>query len=53
VTCTKTEGALHSGEDQTITSRLVQAGELLGIKILDHVVIGDGRYISFADEGLL
>jgi DNA repair protein RadC len=24
-----------------------------GIKLLDHVVIGDGRYVSFADEGLL
>jgi DNA repair protein RadC len=42
-----------SAEDQAITSRLVQAGEILGIKLLDHVVIGDGRYVSFTDEGLL
>jgi DNA repair protein RadC len=42
-----------SAEDQAITQRLKQAGELLGIRLLDHVVIGDGRFISFADDGLL
>jgi DNA repair protein RadC len=42
-----------SAEDVAITTRLRQAGELLGIGLLDHVVIGDGRYVSFADEGLL
>ena len=31
--------------------RLMEAGEILGIRVLDHVVIGDGRYVSFADEG--
>lgn len=42
-----------SAEDQAITQRLKQAGELLGINLLDHVIIGDGRYVSFADDGLL
>jgi DNA repair protein RadC len=42
-----------SAEDREITGRLKQAGDLLGIKLLDHVVIGDGRYVSFADEGIL
>lgn len=42
-----------SPEDKTITKRLVEAGELLGIRILDHVIIGEGRYTSFVDEGLL
>ena len=42
-----------SAEDQAITRRLKEAGDLLGIKLLDHVVIGDGRYFSFADEGIL
>lgn len=42
-----------SAEDQAITRRLREAGELLGIGVLDHVVIGDGRYVSFADQGLL
>lgn len=42
-----------SAEDIAITQRLQEAGDLLGIRILDHVVIGDGRYVSFADDGLL
>ena len=43
-----------SKEDRAITQRLVEAGKLLGISILDHVIIGgEGRYFSFADEGLL
>src|SRR6266852_264500 len=42
-----------SREDRAITTRLVEAGKLLGISILDHVIIGgEGRYFSFADEGL-
>jgi DNA repair protein RadC len=33
---------------------LVDAGKLLGINVLDHIIIGSaGRYFSFADEGLL
>ena len=42
-----------SPEDIEITKRLVAAGELLGIKVLDHVIMGDGGYLSFADKGLL
>lgn len=38
-----------SREDREVTRRLVLAGEILGIKLLDHVVVGDGRYHSFAD----
>lgn len=44
---------LPSQEDRTLTVRLVQAGKLLGIEVLDHIIVGDGRYFSFADEGLL
>lgn len=40
-----------SEEDRVLTTRLVAAGELLGIQVLDHLVIGDGRYTSFADQG--
>jgi DNA repair protein RadC len=41
-----------SAEDEAITTRLRQAGELLGIRVLDHVVIGDeGRYVSMAETG--
>ena len=43
-----------SREDRAITSRLVEAGRLLGISILDHVIIsGTGKYFSFTDENLL
>ncbi len=42
-----------SPEDRQLTDRLVAAGHLLGIRVLDHVIIGDGRYVSFADEGWL
>jgi DNA repair protein RadC len=42
-----------SQEDRVLTARLVSAGEVLGIRVLDHLVVGDGRYVSFADEGWL
>jgi DNA repair protein RadC len=43
-----------SREDRAITLRLVDAGKLLGINVLDHIIIGGaGTYFSFADEGLL
>jgi DNA repair protein RadC len=40
-----------SAEDRRITERLRRAGELMGIPVLDHVVVGRGRYWSFADNG--
>jgi len=42
-----------SQEDRVLTARLVSAGRLLGIQVLDHLIIGDGRYVSFADQGWL
>jgi DNA repair protein RadC len=43
-----------SKEDRAITTRRVEAGRLLGISVLDHVIIGgEGRYFSFADENML
>jgi DNA repair protein RadC len=42
-----------SQEDRALTKRLKEGGELLGIPVLDHLVIGDGRYVSFADQGWL
>jgi DNA repair protein RadC len=42
-----------SPEDRVLTARLVSAGEVLGIRVLDHLVVGDGRYVSFADQGWL
>lgn len=38
-----------SDADRQVTLRLKQAGELLGIQVLDHVIVGTDRYYSFAD----
>ncbi len=40
-----------SSEDRRITARLRRAGEILGIPVLDHVVVGRDGYFSFADSG--
>ena len=42
-----------SSEDIAITRRLREAGEILGLKVLDHIIVGDGEYISFVERGLL
>lgn len=42
-----------SRADIMLTERLKKAGDILGIRVLDHVIIGDERYYSFTDEGLL
>lgn len=41
-----------SPEDIAVTRQLVESGRLLGIPIRDHVVLGDGGYVSLADRGL-
>ncbi len=42
---------MPSQEDLQITQRLRDAGEMLGVHILDHLIIGKGRYVSFVDDG--
>ncbi|HUJ19008.1 MAG TPA: DNA repair protein RadC [Nitrospirota bacterium] len=42
-----------SQEDILLTRRLIQAGEVLGIQVLDHIIIGDGAHFSFRDSGLM
>ncbi|MCK6479120.1 MAG: hypothetical protein L6R43_02900 [Planctomycetes bacterium] len=42
-----------SVEDVEITRRLCAVADLVGIRILDHVVVGDGSYVSFLERGLL
>ena len=39
--------------DKTITDKLVAAGKLLDIKVLDHIIITSEGYLSFSDEGLV
>jgi len=41
-----------SREDLEITKRLAQASELLGIELLDHFIIGNGRFVSLKAKGL-
>lgn len=40
-------------EDRKVTSQIAEAGKLLGIRLLDHVIIGNNCYYSFKDAGLL
>jgi DNA repair protein RadC len=42
-----------SEADEIITRRLKDALALLDVRVLDHVVVGDGRCVSFAERGLL
>lgn len=45
--------ATPSGEDMETTRRLAEAGKIIGIEILDHVVIGDGCWCSLKERGIL
>ncbi|MBI2900433.1 MAG: DNA repair protein RadC [Planctomycetes bacterium] len=42
-----------SEEDRTLTRELSRAAGAVGVKLLDHVIVGDGKTFSFADRGLL
>jgi DNA repair protein RadC len=42
-----------SPEDINITQRLQKVGYLVGIEVVDHVIIGNGRYFSFLEQGLM
>ena len=39
--------------DKEVTERVFQAGEMLGIHLIDHIIIGDQKYVSFREEGLI
>src|SRR5205809_6287346 len=47
------EDPMPSQEDQDITRRLKECGEMLAIRVIDHVILGADRYYSFSDRGLL
>ncbi|MFC1903756.1 RadC family protein [Chloroflexota bacterium] len=42
-----------SASDRELTRELVYAGKIMRIKVLDHIIIGDNRYFSFAGDGLI
>ena len=41
-----------SQEDINITKRLYEAGRILGIELLDHIIIGDNKYTSLKEKGV-
>ncbi len=41
-----------SPEDVSVTRQLVEAGKLLDIEVLDHLIIGNGRFTSLKERGL-
>jgi len=42
-----------SEEDKLVTHRIVEAGEIIGIDVLDHIIIGDGKFVSLREKGWL
>jgi len=42
-----------SPQDLEITERLVQAGKIIGIDVLDHLIIGDRTFVSLKERGLM
>src|SRR3990170_1204424 len=42
-----------SREDILITERLVTVGDLIGIRVLDHIIVGDGKYMSMREKGYI
>lgn len=42
-----------SREDIEVTKRLVEAGKIIGIEVLDHIIVGDGSFTSLKEKGIL
>ncbi len=42
-----------SNDDILLSKKLVEIGKLLEISVLDHVIIGDGKYVSLKEKGIL
>ncbi len=42
-----------SQEDISVTQRLVRAGKIMDVPVLDHIILGDGRFISLKEKGML
>lgn len=42
-----------SKEDIEVTKRLVEAGEIIGIDVLDHIIVGDDTFISLKEKGII
>lgn len=44
---------IPSSNDEVLTKQLVKSGQLLGIKVLDHIIIGKTSYFSFLEKGMM
>ncbi|MBQ3120306.1 MAG: DNA repair protein RadC [Peptococcaceae bacterium] len=44
---------LPSDEDLRLTERLAEAGQIIGIHVIDHIIVGEDSYYSFSENGLL
>ena len=44
---------MPSEEDKRLTKKIIESGKLLDMPVLDHLIIGEKKYFSFADEGLI
>ena len=42
-----------SKDDLTVTRQMVEVGKTIGIEVLDHIIIGNARYESLKDKGLM
>ena len=42
-----------SAEDKVVTNRLVKCGDIIGIEVIDHIIIGDGLYFSFKENMII
>lgn len=40
-----------SREDIAVTKRLVECGQIIGIEVLDHIIIGDHKFVSLKEKG--
>lgn len=45
--------ATPSEEDKTFTCKLIESGRVIGVNVLDHIILGDGKSYSFQDNGLI
>ena len=44
---------IPSSNDEVLTKQLVKSGQLLGIKVLDHIIVGKTSYFSFLEKGMM
>jgi len=42
-----------SNDDIAVTERMVEAGQILGIKVIDHIIVSEDNYYSFKEDGLI